>query len=322
MHLQLLLTACVFALALAKSRRERAEIKASAAAKAGDHITIPYNNPKEHPLYIAATDNGEACITATPGDRDHAPGQRLTVNDYITSVNGKPVFNGNIEDLLLSSDSNEVVIPVVDHEDIKGAGSKLLGFVSMKVLNPKYLMIKREGGTSDGNVSEGSSGDSAAIHSEERVDVSGSVRREARRVETIGMTNNKNNNDNNIAKNTDSNSDGEGASDGKPAKKKKARARAKGGKRKPSPGVPQQTERLAAANGSGSRDRSEEEKEGAPAEQAEQAEQEQQGEEEQGGEEQRQAPTLANMYGPGRPYPEPYSAGQVCRDPPNPTRLA
>ena len=335
---------------LAKSRGKRERDRAAAIDAAnvrGSYITIPFSDAKEYPLYVATADNGEAYITATPDDRDHTPGQRLTVNDYISSVNGKPVFSGNIEDLLLGSEDNEVVIPVVDHEDNKGAGSKLLGFVSMKVLKPKYLIIKREGGDATLAAVDSKSviNNDAAANKEVRMDTTSSVQGEAEKTETIGMSN-ANANNNAKARHIDSDSSGSSANSGEASEdasssssstSRKRKAKPKAAKGKGSKRKTQQTgttDTAASSDGGSSdisnRDSGSSDREGAAAnkaasqsasstssDNAHASDSGDSGSDEREEEEQQQeAPnpkklTLEDMYGPGRPYPEPYPAGQV-----------
>jgi len=69
-------------------------------------------------------------------------GCELKTGDYITHTDGIKVLNGGLSSFLKNGEK-EAVVPVVDENDSKYGGFKLIGFVMMQPVTPRKLSSRR-----------------------------------------------------------------------------------------------------------------------------------------------------------------------------------
>ena len=99
-------------------------------------FNIPMHEVSQFPLYLGISENGEVVVTFSGKGADLHP------DDYVTHADDVKLLSGSLSDFL-SSGTREAIIPVVDDEDIKFGGSKLLGFVMIQSILPRKLQARR-----------------------------------------------------------------------------------------------------------------------------------------------------------------------------------
>lgn len=99
-----------------------------------------YNTPMhevtQYPVYLGVSPQGEIVVTYT------GKGSDLRPDDYITHADDVKVLSGSLADFLASGD-RETILPVIDDEDTKFGGHKLLGFVMIQSVLPRKLQSRR-----------------------------------------------------------------------------------------------------------------------------------------------------------------------------------
>ncbi len=99
-----------------------------------------YNTPmhevSQFPTYLGMSPNGEVVVTYSGKGADLHP------DDYLTHADDVRVLTGSLSEFL-SSGQREAAIPVVDDEDIKFGGSRLMGFVMIQSILPRKLQSRR-----------------------------------------------------------------------------------------------------------------------------------------------------------------------------------
>ena len=99
-----------------------------------------YNTPmhevSQYPVYLGLSPLGEIVVTYT------GKGSDLRPDDYITHSDDVKILSGSLASFLASGD-REAILPIVDDEDNKFGGSKLLGFVMIQSILPRKLQSRR-----------------------------------------------------------------------------------------------------------------------------------------------------------------------------------
>lgn len=108
--------------------------------------TIPMHEVLQNSLYLSLTQYGEIVVSYTGKGADLRP------DDYVTHADGIKILTGSLQSFL-ESGVRETVVPVVDEEDVKYGGKRLLGFVMMKSVMPRKLGTRR--GEIDFDLEEG-----------------------------------------------------------------------------------------------------------------------------------------------------------------------
>ena len=99
-------------------------------------FNIPMHEVSQFPLYLGISEHGEVVVTFSGKGADLHP------DDYVTHADDVKLLSGSLSDFLTSG-TREAVIPIVDDEDIKFGGSKLLGFVMIQSILPRKLQARR-----------------------------------------------------------------------------------------------------------------------------------------------------------------------------------
>jgi hypothetical protein len=99
-------------------------------------FNLPMHEVNQHPLYLGVSDNGEVVVTFSGKGADLRP------DDYVTHADDVRLLSGSLSEFLASGD-REAAIPIVDDEDIKFGGSRLLGFVMIQSIVPRKLQSRR-----------------------------------------------------------------------------------------------------------------------------------------------------------------------------------
>jgi hypothetical protein len=152
------------------------------------YFQTPMHEIIQNELYLGMTQFGEYAVTYSGkgGDLKVAllflscfVDLSYQTNDLLTHVDHLKLLNGNLQDFL-DSGAKETVVPIVDDEDVRFGGSRLLGFVLIQAIVPRKLHLRRgdltfdleEGGPapmiSVGNVMIGKNGE-VNSHAEEYV---------------------------------------------------------------------------------------------------------------------------------------------------------
>ena len=97
---------------------------------------IPMHEVFQNSLYLTLTQYGEIVVTYTGKGADLKP------DDYVTHADGVKILTGSLQSFL-ESGVRETVVPVVDDDDIKYGGKRLLGFVMMQSVMPRKLGTRR-----------------------------------------------------------------------------------------------------------------------------------------------------------------------------------
>lgn len=87
-------------------------------------------------VYLTQTDHQETIISFA------GKGADLHVGDYLTHADGVRILNGGLKAFLKNGDG-EAIVPIIDEEDIKHGGNRLIGFVLVQVVNPRKLSTRR-----------------------------------------------------------------------------------------------------------------------------------------------------------------------------------
>lgn len=97
--------------------------------------TTPLHGLEDTKIYLANTHHGETKVTHASSGSDFRP------DDYVTHADGMKLLTGGI-DGFLSSDLKQAIVPVVDDEDVKNGGSRLLGFVMIQTVTPRKISTR------------------------------------------------------------------------------------------------------------------------------------------------------------------------------------
>ena len=87
-------------------------------------------------LYLTMTQYGEIVVAYTGKGADLRP------DDYVTHADGVKILTGSLQEFL-ESGVKETVVPVVDDDDVKFGGKRLLGFVMLQSVMPRKLGTRR-----------------------------------------------------------------------------------------------------------------------------------------------------------------------------------
>ena len=118
-----------------------AVVKKKAPKKDGEkekmeYFTTPMHEIMQNDIYLGMTADNEYSVTYSGKGADMQP------DDFITHADSIKILTGSLEDFLLSG-VRETVVPVVDSEDTKFGGSKLVGFVMIQSVIPRKLASRR-----------------------------------------------------------------------------------------------------------------------------------------------------------------------------------
>ncbi len=97
---------------------------------------IPMHEVLQNSLYISLTQYGEIVVTYTGKGADLRP------EDYVTHADNVKILTGSLQEFL-ESGVRETVVPVVDDDDMKFGGKRLLGFVMLQSVMPRKLGTRR-----------------------------------------------------------------------------------------------------------------------------------------------------------------------------------
>lgn len=100
------------------------------------YATIPMHEVLQNSMYLTLTQYGEIVVSYTGKGADLRP------DDYVTHADGIKIMTGSLQSFL-ESGVRETVVPVVDDDDVKYGGKRLLGFVMMKSVMPRKLGTRR-----------------------------------------------------------------------------------------------------------------------------------------------------------------------------------
>lgn len=100
------------------------------------YFHMPMHEIMQSSVYIQTNQHDE--IVVTYADK----GCELKVGDYITHTDGVRTLNGGLANFLKSGEK-EAVVPVVDENDSKHGGYKLLGFVMIQPVMPRKISSRR-----------------------------------------------------------------------------------------------------------------------------------------------------------------------------------
>lgn len=129
-----------------------------------EYFSTPMHEVMQNDIYLGLTADNEYAVTYSGKGADMQP------DDYITHADSIKLLTGSLEEFLLSG-VRETVVPVVNTEDTKFGGAKLLGFVMLQSVMPRKLSSRRgdidfdfeEGGPAPimevGNIRIGANGD-------------------------------------------------------------------------------------------------------------------------------------------------------------------
>jgi hypothetical protein len=97
---------------------------------------IPMHEILQNSLYLTLTQYGEIVVSYTGKGADLRP------DDYVTHADGVKILTGSLQEFL-ESGVKETVVPVVDDDDVKYGGKRLLGFVMLQSVMPRKLGTRR-----------------------------------------------------------------------------------------------------------------------------------------------------------------------------------
>lgn len=97
---------------------------------------IPMHEVLQNNLYLTLTQFGEIVVAYTGKGADLKP------DDYVTHADGVKILTGSLQEFL-ESGVRETVVPVVDDDDVKYGGKRLLGFVMIQSVMPRKLGTRR-----------------------------------------------------------------------------------------------------------------------------------------------------------------------------------
>ena len=102
-----------------------------------EYFSTPMHEVMQNDIYLGLTADNEYAVTYSGKGADMQP------DDYITHADSIKLLTGSLEEFLLSG-VRETVVPVVNTEDTKFGGAKLLGFVMLPVCDAsKVVQSKR-----------------------------------------------------------------------------------------------------------------------------------------------------------------------------------
>lgn len=100
------------------------------------HYNVPMHEVIQNELYIGLTNFGEYAVTYAGKGADMRP------DDYITHADNIKLLTGTLQEFL-DSGVRETVVPIVDDEDVKYGGQRLLGFVMIQSVMPRKMALRR-----------------------------------------------------------------------------------------------------------------------------------------------------------------------------------
>jgi hypothetical protein len=107
---------------------------------------IPMHEVLQNSLYLTLTQYGEMSVAYAGKGADLKP------DDFVTHADGVKLLTGSLQSFL-ESGVRETVVPVVDDDDVKYGGKRLLGFVMLQSVMPRRLGTRR--GDIDFDLEEG-----------------------------------------------------------------------------------------------------------------------------------------------------------------------
>eukprot|EP01041_Mallomonas_annulata_P010676 gene10676-22283_t len=99
-------------------------------------LQTPYLDIFKGEVYVTISEFKEVIVAYAD------PVTSLAMKDYITLADDKRILSGSFQDFIESGDK-EIIVPMIDDEDHKHGGYRLLGFVSMKSYIPRKLHCRR-----------------------------------------------------------------------------------------------------------------------------------------------------------------------------------
>jgi hypothetical protein len=96
----------------------------------------PMHDILQNQLYLGTTAEDEIVVKYA------GKGSDMKTNDYITHADGIRILSGGLDDFL-NSGEGEVIVPVVDDDDVKHGGKRLIGFVMLRSVMPRKLSSRR-----------------------------------------------------------------------------------------------------------------------------------------------------------------------------------
>ena len=105
-------------------------------ADADAYFSKPMHEVSENELFVSFSESSEFLVSAA------SPGLQLQANDYFTHADSVRMFTGGLTEFLQSGEE-EAIVPVVDTENVRNGGNKLLGFVVIKPIQPRKLLFRR-----------------------------------------------------------------------------------------------------------------------------------------------------------------------------------
>lgn len=111
-------------------------VAVSAVADGPRYFHTPMLEIMQTDVYLTQTEHQETAISYA------GKGSDLRVGDFLTHADGVRILNGGLKTFLKNGDS-EAIVPIIDEEDPQHGGNKLMGFVLVQVVNPRYLSTRR-----------------------------------------------------------------------------------------------------------------------------------------------------------------------------------
>ena len=97
--------------------------------------TTPLHDLEDTKIYLTNSQYGETQVSHASVGSDFRP------NDYVTHADGVRLLTGGISGFLASG-LKEAIVPIVDDEDVKNGGSRLLGFVMIQNVIPRKISTR------------------------------------------------------------------------------------------------------------------------------------------------------------------------------------
>lgn len=97
---------------------------------------LPMHEVAQQAVYLQTTKYDE--VTVAFADK----GSELKPGDYLTHADGIRILNGGLGGFLKSGEK-EIIVPVIEDDDDKFGGKKLIGFVLMQPVTPRKISTRR-----------------------------------------------------------------------------------------------------------------------------------------------------------------------------------
>jgi hypothetical protein len=97
---------------------------------------VPLHELNQNHVYVTSTPHEELVVSYSEKGSDLRPG------DYLTHADGVLLLNGGLSSFLKSGEK-EAIVPIVDENDAKFGGYKLIGFLMVQPVTPRKLYSRR-----------------------------------------------------------------------------------------------------------------------------------------------------------------------------------